>query len=92
MFGGLGTTELILILAIVLIIFGAGRLPEVGSAIGKGMRNFRASSRGEDERDVTPESDDTDASEDTDGAKSIPDTQAKSVPAEERSRSSTESA
>lgn len=55
MIGGVGTTELIVILVIVLIIFGAGRLPEVGSALGKGIRNFRRAQRGEDERDVTPE-------------------------------------
>ena len=38
---GLGTPELIIILVIVLLIFGVGRLPEVGSAMGKGLREFR---------------------------------------------------
>jgi len=38
---GIGTTELILILAVVMIIFGAGKLPEVGSALGKGIRGFK---------------------------------------------------
>ena len=38
---GLGTTELIIILVLVMIIFGAGKLPLVGSALGKGMRNFK---------------------------------------------------
>jgi sec-independent protein translocase protein TatA len=38
---GLGTGELILILIIVLIIFGAGKLPEIGTAIGKGIKNFK---------------------------------------------------
>lgn len=38
---GLGPTELIIILVLVLIIFGAGKLPEVGSALGKGMKEFR---------------------------------------------------
>ncbi|MBW2451243.1 MAG: twin-arginine translocase TatA/TatE family subunit [Deltaproteobacteria bacterium] len=38
---GLGTTELIIILVLVLIIFGAGKLPQVGGALGKGMRNFK---------------------------------------------------
>lgn len=38
---GLGTTELIIILALVLIIFGAGKLPQVSSALGKGVRNFK---------------------------------------------------
>lgn len=38
---GLGTTELIIILVLALIMFGAGRLPEVGSALGKGIKNFK---------------------------------------------------
>jgi len=37
-----GPTELILILLVVLIIFGAGKLPEVGKALGKGIREFKA--------------------------------------------------
>ena len=40
---GLGPMELVLILVIVLIIFGAGRLPEIGSGIGKGIKNFKSS-------------------------------------------------
>lgn len=38
---GLGTTELMIILALVLIIFGAGKLPQVAGALGKGVRNFK---------------------------------------------------
>lgn len=38
---GLGTQELMIILVLVLIIFGAGKLPQVGSALGKGLRNFK---------------------------------------------------
>jgi sec-independent protein translocase protein TatA len=38
---GLGTTELIIILVIALVIFGAGKLPEMGSALGKGIKNFK---------------------------------------------------
>jgi len=41
----LGPTELIIILVLVLIIFGAGKLPEVGSAIGKGVKEFRSAKR-----------------------------------------------
>ena len=37
----LGAPELILILLIVIIVFGAGRLPEIGSALGKGIRDFK---------------------------------------------------
>jgi len=40
---GLGPTELIIILVIVLVIFGAGKLPEIGGALGKGIRNFKSS-------------------------------------------------
>jgi sec-independent protein translocase protein TatA len=38
---GLGTQELIIILVLVLIIFGAGKLPQIGGALGKGLRNFK---------------------------------------------------
>ncbi|MBN1956771.1 MAG: twin-arginine translocase TatA/TatE family subunit [Desulfuromonadales bacterium] len=38
---GLGTQELLIILVLVMIIFGAGKLPQVGSALGKGLRNFK---------------------------------------------------
>ena len=43
MLGGLGMQELIIILVIILIIFGAGKLPEIGGALGKGIRNFKKS-------------------------------------------------
>lgn len=46
---GLGTSELIIILVIVLVIFGAGKLPQVGSALGKGIRNFKEGMRDESE-------------------------------------------
>jgi sec-independent protein translocase protein TatA len=38
---GIGTSELILILVVVMIIFGAGKLPETGAALGKGIRSFK---------------------------------------------------
>lgn len=38
---GLGTTELILILVIVMIFFGAGKLPELGAGLAKGIKNFK---------------------------------------------------
>ena len=40
---GIGPAELIIILVIVLIIFGVGKLPEIGSALGKGIKNFKKS-------------------------------------------------
>lgn len=39
---GLGVWEIVLILVIVLIIFGAGKLPDVGNALGHGFRNFKS--------------------------------------------------
>lgn len=51
-----GPWELIIILLIVLIIFGAGKLPEIGSGLGKGIRNFKKASSGKEEIDVTPSS------------------------------------
>ena len=52
---GIGMPELIVILVIVLIIFGAGKLPQIGEGIGKGIRNFRKATKDKDEIDVTPE-------------------------------------
>ncbi|MGH7499457.1 MAG: Sec-independent protein translocase subunit TatA/TatB [Gemmatimonadales bacterium] len=43
MFGNLGFGEILLILVVVLLLFGAKRLPEVGSSIGKGIREFKRS-------------------------------------------------
>ena len=40
---GMGMQELLIILVIILIIFGAGKLPEIGSALGKGINNFKKS-------------------------------------------------
>jgi sec-independent protein translocase protein TatA len=54
---GLGMPELLVIMVIVLIIFGAGKLPEIGGAIGKGIKNFKKSVRDGDEIDVTPDKD-----------------------------------
>lgn len=54
---GLGMPELIVIMVIVLIIFGAGRLSEIGGAIGKGIRNFKKSVNEPEEIDVTPKDD-----------------------------------
>jgi sec-independent protein translocase protein TatA len=51
---GLGSTELILILVLVLIIFGAGKLPEIGGALGKGLNSFKKAVQEPDEIDVTP--------------------------------------
>ena len=52
---GLGTTELIIILVLVLVIFGAGKLPQVGGALGKGLRNFKEGVKDIDEEEQDPE-------------------------------------
>jgi sec-independent protein translocase protein TatA len=57
--GGLGPGELLLILAIVLVIFGAGRLADIGGSLGKGIREFRKAVREEEaepEKPATTES------------------------------------
>jgi len=44
---GLGVWEIILILVIVMIVFGVGKLPEIGSGLGEGIKNFKKSFRDE---------------------------------------------
>ncbi|MBI4710215.1 MAG: twin-arginine translocase TatA/TatE family subunit [Nitrospirae bacterium] len=51
---GLGMPELIIILVIVIVVFGASRLPELGKGIGEAIRNFKKSSSEPKEIDVTP--------------------------------------
>lgn len=55
---GLGIGELLVILVIVMIVFGAGKLPEIGEGLGRGIRNFRKSIKAPDEIDITPKKDD----------------------------------
>ncbi len=63
---GIGTTELVILLVIVIVIFGARRLPELGSGLGKAIKNFKAGVSTEDEIDVTPKQDEvTDTDRDT---------------------------
>lgn len=55
---GFGMPEIIVILVIVLVVFGAGKLPEVGSAFGKSIRNFKRASEGKDEIEIKPKKED----------------------------------
>jgi len=52
---GLGATELIIILVIVVILFGASRLPEIGRGVGEAIKNFKKSISEQPEIDVTPD-------------------------------------
>ncbi len=51
---GLGVPELLIILVIVVVIFGATRLPQIGKGLGEGIRNFRQANKQPPEIDVTP--------------------------------------
>jgi sec-independent protein translocase protein TatA len=56
---GLGVPELLVILLIVVVIFGARRLPEIGAGLGEGIKNFRSAMKAPPEIDVTPKNDDS---------------------------------
>ncbi len=53
--GPLGIPELVIILLIIMMIFGAKRLPEIGASLGRGIRTFKSSVTGEDEKDEPDE-------------------------------------
>ena len=52
--GNLGFGELLLIFLVVLLVFGASKVPQLGDALGRGIRNFKRSMSGDDAIDVTP--------------------------------------
>lgn len=56
---GIGMPELIIILVIILIIFGAGKLPEIGAGIGKGIKNFKKATTEEDKQEKLEDKNDT---------------------------------
>jgi len=58
---GIGTQELLIIFLIVLLLFGANRIPEIGRALGKGIRDFKRATRDvedtlKDDEDARPQS------------------------------------
>ena len=50
MFGSLGLPELLVIFAIILVVFGAGKLPQLGRGLGEGISNFRDGLKSRDEK------------------------------------------
>lgn len=52
--GPLGIWEILAILVVILLIFGARRLPEIGSSMGKGIRTFKSALMGEDDKPQEP--------------------------------------
>ncbi len=60
---GIGIPELLIILVIVLIIFGANKLPEIGSGMGRAIKNFKKATSEPEEIDVTPKSESKDTSD-----------------------------
>ena len=62
---GIGTQELLIILVLVMIIFGAGKLPQVGNSLGKALRNFKKGMQDaeEEELEVKPKKSDQDKPE-----------------------------
>jgi sec-independent protein translocase protein TatA len=61
---GIGWPELIIVLVIVLVLFGASRVPEVGKALGKGIREFKSSVESKTEAPATAAEDKTEAKSD----------------------------
>ncbi|EAT16481.1 twin-arginine translocase TatA/TatE family subunit [Desulfuromonas acetoxidans] len=55
---GLGTTELLVILGIVVVLFGAKRLPQLGSGLGKGIKNFKQGIKENDTESLEDKPDD----------------------------------
>ncbi|GAB1535795.1 MAG: twin-arginine translocase TatA/TatE family subunit [Geovibrio sp.] len=56
--GSVGSQQILIILIIALVIFGAGKLPQIGDGLGKAIRNFKKSAKdAEDALDITPETD-----------------------------------
>jgi sec-independent protein translocase protein TatA len=56
MFGSLGVPELLIILVIVVVIFGASKLPQLGKGLGEGISNFRDGLKGKDDKTSLPKS------------------------------------
>ncbi|MDH3348820.1 MAG: twin-arginine translocase TatA/TatE family subunit [Desulfobulbaceae bacterium] len=52
---GLGMPELLVVLVIIVIVFGVGKLPDLGSGLGKGIKNFKEATKDEDDKETIDE-------------------------------------
>ena len=86
---GIGFPELMIILVIIMIIFGAGKLPEIGSAFGNSIRNFKKSMK-DAENEELPEGEGSDIAAVTEGESASADCDENASPAENPVASSTE--
>ena len=86
---GIGFPELMIILVIIMIIFGAGKLPEIGSAFGNSIRNFKKSMK-DAENEELPEGEDSATAAVTEGEGASADCDENASPAENPVASSTE--
>ena len=57
---GFGMPEMVIILVLALIVVGPAKLPQLGQALGSGIRNFKKASEGKDEIDISPKNEDED--------------------------------
>jgi len=81
---GIGFPELMIILVIIMIIFGAGKLPEIGSAFGNSIKNFKKSMKEAEEIQEATNLESTETSEGSDGSEpSEGETTKEPVPAED---------
>lgn len=55
---GFGMPEMIIVLVIVMVVFGAGKLPEIGGALGKSIKNFKRATEGKDEIEIKAHNED----------------------------------
>lgn len=67
-----GIPELLIILVIVLLVFGAGKLPQIGDALGRSIKNFKRSSSGKDEIHVGPKANELHAEETPTPSEALP--------------------
>lgn len=67
---GIGMQEMLIILLVVLVLFGAKKLPEIGGGLGRAIRNFKKATSEPDEIDITPKAEASKTEEETTRTKS----------------------